>query len=296
MLQGPVPTIPSMNAHSVTGLRRLLPWHRGVSRGQAVVEFAIVLPVLAMLLVMSIDLGRVYFGWVGLQNAARIGANYAALHSDAWSLPDNPLKQQARAQYAQQIAQDSSALNCTPRPSVLNVPAPVFINVLGSSNAKEMGDHVSVTLNCTFELITPLANSFFSGGVPISANAVFTNRAGTVSGIPTPAGTPTPSPTPSASPTPVVTPAPCQAPIANFVAVPTSGKKPLTVRFTDTSIPQGCPVLTWDWDFGDGTANSSVQNPSHVYTKQGTYAVKLIVTSAAGSDSLRQNGYVKVSN
>jgi len=285
-----------MNTRIQSSFLRFLPHRRGVSRGQAVVEFAIVLPVLAMLLVMAIDLGRVYFGWVGLQNAARIGANYAALHSDAWSLPDTPLKQQARAQYAQQIAQDSSALNCTPRPSVLNVPAPVFINVVGSNNAKEMGDHVSVTLTCTFELITPLANSFFGGGVPIGANAVFTNRAGTVSGIPTPGGTPTATPSATASPTPVATPAPCQAPIANFVAVPTAGNKPLTIAFTDTSVPRGCPVLTWSWDFGDGTALSTVQNPSHVYTKQGTYAVKLIVTSAAGSNSLRQNGYIKVGN
>jgi len=296
MLQGPVQTMAPMNTQTVSGLRRFLPWHRGISRGQAVVEFAIVLPVLAMLLVMSIDLGRVYFGWVGLQNAARIGANYAALHSDAWSLPDNPLKQQARSQYAQQIAQDSSQLNCSPVPTVANVPAPVFIDVTGSSNPKEMGDHVSVTLRCKFTLITPLANSFFGGGVPIDATAVFTNRAGTVSGLPTPGASATATPTGSAAPTPVPTLAPCQAPIANFVAKPTSGTKPLAIAFTDTSIPQGCDVLTWDWDFGDGTAHSTVKNPSHTYTKQGTYAVKLIVTSAAGANSLRQNGYIKVSN
>ena len=46
-------------------------------RGQALVEFALVLPLLALLLVMALDFGRVFFGWVALQNAARIGANYA---------------------------------------------------------------------------------------------------------------------------------------------------------------------------------------------------------------------------
>ena len=36
------------------------------------------LPILALLLVMAVDFGRVFFGWVALQNAARIGADYAA--------------------------------------------------------------------------------------------------------------------------------------------------------------------------------------------------------------------------
>ena len=45
-----------------------------VSRGQAMVEFALVLPLLALLLVVAIDFGRVFFGWVSLTNAARVGA------------------------------------------------------------------------------------------------------------------------------------------------------------------------------------------------------------------------------
>ena len=49
------------------------------------VEFAIVLPILALLLVMAVDFGRVFFGWVSITNAARIGADYAAQHPDAWA-------------------------------------------------------------------------------------------------------------------------------------------------------------------------------------------------------------------
>lgn len=253
--------------------------YRKISHGQALVEFALILPILAMLLVMALDLGRVYFGWVGLQNAARIGANYAAIHPDAWSAPDNPLKVQARAQYAQQIAQDASALNCSPVPSTSNVPAPVFINIVGSANTREMGDHASVTLTCAFQLITPFANSFFSGGVPIGANAVFTIRAGTIAGIPVAPVIPTPTP----SGAPVATPAPCQAPVANFSGTPTSGKGPLKVTFTNASIEQGCPIISYAWTFGDGTT-STVENPTHVYAKRGQpYSVTLQVSSAAGA-------------
>ena len=290
-------------------------WRR-VSRGQALVEMAIILPVLLLLLVMALDVGRVFFGWVGLQNAARIGANYAAVHPDAWSAPDNPIKVLARAQYSNQMIADAQALNCDQDTNgdgtfdEDDLPLPVFTNVVGSASPYELGDHSSVTLECDFGLITPLANGIFGGGVHINALAVFPVRGGTIANIPTPGILTSPSPTPTAfptatptpgGPTPTPTPAatptpnPCQAPIANFEGNPTIGNRPLTVQFTDTSIPQGCPILTWEWDFQDnGSVDSTVQNPSFTYTAKGKYKVRLTVTSAAGSNSLRVNGYIDV--
>src|ERR1043166_1211914 len=47
-------------------------------------------------------------------------------------------------------------------------------------------------------------------------------------------------------------------PTANFTANPTSGQVPLTVQFTDTSTGT---ISVWDWNFGDGSAHSSAQNP-----------------------------------
>jgi subtilisin family serine protease len=46
------------------------------------------------------------------------------------------------------------------------------------------------------------------------------------------------------------------------------------------------------WDFGDGSADSSLQNPSHVYTKAGTYAWRLVV--AYGSFSVTKTGSITV--
>ncbi len=60
-------------------------------------------------------------------------------------------------------------------------------------------------------------------------------------------------------------------PVAAFSASPTSGNVPLNVTFTDKST--GTPT-SWKWSFGDGT-NSTVQNPTHKYTKAGTYTVAL---------------------
>lgn len=41
------------------------------------------------------------------------------------------------------------------------------------------------------------------------------------------------------------------------------------------------PIASWQWDFGDG-GTSTLQNPSHTYLAQGTYNVRLIVTTVAG--------------
>lgn len=50
-------------------------------RGQAVVEFAILAPVLILLLLAMVDFGRVFEAWVVTTNAAREGARYAAIYS-----------------------------------------------------------------------------------------------------------------------------------------------------------------------------------------------------------------------
>ena len=53
-------------------------------------------------------------------------------------------------------------------------------------------------------------------------------------------------------------------------------------------------VQTYYWHFGDGT-NSNLQSPSHTYTKEGNYTVKLFVTNTSGcTDSLVKTAYVKI--
>ncbi|MFY7898928.1 MAG: PKD domain-containing protein, partial [Chitinophagaceae bacterium] len=42
-------------------------------------------------------------------------------------------------------------------------------------------------------------------------------------------------------------------------------------------------TLTYDWDFGDGSAHSSSANPTHVYPSGGSYTVTLVVTNSNGS-------------
>jgi len=56
----------------------------------------------------------------------------------------------------------------------------------------------------------------------------------------------------------------------------------LSVVFKDTST--GNPT-SWLWDFGDGSAKSTLQNPSHVYGAPGTYIVTLKVTNSLNETS-----------
>lgn len=71
-------------------------------------------------------------------------------------------------------------------------------------------------------------------------------------------------------------------PTASFQHTPQSGSAPLTVQFTDTSEAGSSPITAWLWDFGDGSGSSD-QNPSHIYTSDGTHGVTLRVTTKAGS-------------
>ncbi len=54
--------------------RRLSRHLRRVPRGQALVELALIAPVLSLLLVGAIDLGRVWQSQITIENAAREGA------------------------------------------------------------------------------------------------------------------------------------------------------------------------------------------------------------------------------
>jgi gliding motility-associated-like protein len=68
--------------------------------------------------------------------------------------------------------------------------------------------------------------------------------------------------------------------VPTFTAAPTSAcQAPLAVQFND----QTAPVPTqWTWNFGDGSPNSSQQNPLHTYASTGNFNVTLTATTAAG--------------
>ena len=64
----------------------------------------------------------------------------------------------------------------------------------------------------------------------------------------------------------------------------------LVVEFKDLSI--GLPD-TWLWDFGNGS-NSTLQNPTVIYTSPGIYNISLTVSNQISNDIKVVNGFIKV--
>jgi hypothetical protein len=137
------------------------------SRGQSLVEFALVVPVLLVILLGGIDMGRLYFGWVNLNNAARIAANYAAVNTAG------PFG--AGSAYETTVKNDTGGINC----AALAVPPPVF------SPNTNVGSTATVTMTCSFGLVFP-----FVGPIPMAATSTFPVRGGTIAGVPNPPAPP----------------------------------------------------------------------------------------------------------
>jgi len=74
---------------------------------------------------------------------------------------------------------------------------------------------------------------------------------------------------------------PPEAPDAGFINTPVSGRGKF--QFTNTS--QGMPMMSYSWNFGDGSLASSQVNPEHVYAHPGFYTVTLTVTNRYGQDT-----------
>lgn len=69
-------------------------FHR--QRGQSVVELALLMPILLWFCLGLVDFGRAFYTHVGLTNAAREGARYAAATAPACD--QSPIKAKARAE------------------------------------------------------------------------------------------------------------------------------------------------------------------------------------------------------
>jgi chitinase len=54
------------------------------------------------------------------------------------------------------------------------------------------------------------------------------------------------------------------------------------VKFSALGTVSAQPVLTYLWEFGDGTTGSG-QSPTHVYHRPGRYTVTLVMFSGTGS-------------
>lgn len=116
--------------------------------GQAMVEFALIVPLLALLAMGVVDLGRVFFTYEALANATREGARYCALH-----LGDSTgTGRRVRAELGGRVIPDLSGTVC---------PA---------ASAVTTGDPVTVSASATVDLVTPLIGNLV-GSDPLVVRA-----------------------------------------------------------------------------------------------------------------------------
>jgi len=132
-------------------------------RGQALVEFALVVPILLLLLIALFDVGRAVFAYNTLTNAAREGARLAIVNQDT-----DLIKARAKAQTAIVELNDPSvsisfrqtAPNTDPLSNAVCSPAAV-------------GCVAIVQFEATYRPITPIISNFmFRNGVTFSAKTV----------------------------------------------------------------------------------------------------------------------------
>ncbi len=71
-----------------------------------------------------------------------------------------------------------------------------------------------------------------------------------------------------------------QAPVVAINGLPLEGCVPFTINPTP-NVTAVDGVASYSWDFGDG-GTSNAQNPTHTYTVQGNYTVKLYITTNDG--------------
>jgi PKD repeat protein len=80
----------------------------------------------------------------------------------------------------------------------------------------------------------------------------------------------------------------------DFTASPFQGCVPLPVTFTSTSVSDFDPIVSYEWNYGNGTATTAIPTASNTYAALGDYTVKLVVETASGCrDSITKVNYIK---
>jgi PKD repeat protein len=251
------------------------------TRGQSLVEFALVVPILLFLTLIALDFGRVYLGYINLQNMARIAANFAGNNPSAWDGVVKSTDDDLKDKYYHQIIADAQAINC----SLIDVNAdgdidaddftPTFTDQTGNGIGTDAGDIGEVQIGCRFAVITPGIANVLGGSVQVAGASRFPVKNGMIaSGSGGGGGS---APNAAFSGNGVIT----------SVSAPSSlvGIAPFDVEFRDTS---GGNPTQWLWTFPDTTpaGTSNLQDPlNHTFTTAGTYVVTMKATNLWGNST-----------
>lgn len=141
----------------MSALLRARPYHgahRSQARGQSLVELALFLPILALLLIGALDLGRVFFATVQLTNSVREGASFGQTSPSAVGSTDAPDPDNITFKVQDEsdlIINDSDVIvRCYQGPSITSTT----LLAGGTCSGARSGDIIEVTARYAFRPIT----------------------------------------------------------------------------------------------------------------------------------------------
>jgi len=143
-------------------------------KGQSVVEFVLMLPLLLIILAGLLDVGRLYYAYVAVTDAAAEGATYGAVYP--------PLAAASTCELAQpgdcppDAPRDIDCLCVRAREATRGLveleAGAISVACPGCIEPQPSGSTITVTVTYSFTLATPLVNTIVGGGVlPLRAVA-----------------------------------------------------------------------------------------------------------------------------
>lgn len=84
---------------------------------------------------------------------------------------------------------------------------------------------------------------------------------------------------------PITPPIPNEEPTVSVIASSISGHAPLTVSFSSTASDPDGSIVSYSWNFGDGSTTSQENNPIHTFNEEGSFTVTLAVVDNIGTSA-----------
>jgi len=200
-------------------------------RGQGLVEFALILPILLLVLIGILEFARILFIYVNVSNAAREGARYGVVHpTDLGGI---------RNQVTERLALVGD--DVLPVVSYDHGPGTTGFT---DGRAAAAGDRVRVRIEYTIDAMTPIMRPFMPEGLDLDTESRRTIQYVSSGPTSTPAGaappgsdllTDTPTPTPTATETPTPTPefTPTFTPTPTLTPTPVPTLVPIVINPVD---------------------------------------------------------------
>ncbi len=233
------------------------------SPGQALVEFALVLPILALLTVIAVDFGRVFFSYIQITNAAREAAAFGAVTPALTTEIENAALREANVQGQGGESPIQVSTECRNTSGII-------IACAAAPGGAGPGNTLTVKVAEEFSFITPLVNDILNNNfvMRVSATSTVLGYAGSGSSGPPP-GT-------------------CSAPIASFTVIITSGTSiQVDPAGSSPNAPGNpCNISGYNWEWGNGEdAVGAASAADYTYPAPGTYTITLEVTNQGGAST-----------